>query len=111
MSKRKIRLVLYVTILICASAGLAEEDFIWLCMVINLLCAMILFVLATFIEGEYPKIYDGNIVNLSDINNLVPFECGITSMSFHQDGYYVDQYIDKYPKAKNGVDIIITDKE
>ena len=52
MSKRKIRLVLYVTILICASVGLAEEDFIWLCMVINLLCAIILFVLATFFEGE-----------------------------------------------------------
>ena len=51
-------------------------------------------------------VYDGNIVNLSDIKDLVPEECGINGMSLYHDGYYVDQYIDKYPKAKNGVVMI-----
>ncbi len=51
-------------------------------------------------------VYDGNVVNLSDIRDLVPEECGINGMSLYHDGYYVDQYIDKYPKAKNGVVMI-----
>lgn len=51
-------------------------------------------------------VYDGNVVNLSDIKDLVPEECGINGMSLYHDGYYVDQYIDKYPKAKNGVVMI-----
>ena len=51
-------------------------------------------------------VYDGNVVNLSDIKDLVPEECGINGMSLHHEGYYVDQYIDKYPKAKNGVVMI-----
>lgn len=52
MRKRKICIVLSVIILICASVGLAAEDFRYLFMIINLLCAIILFVLATFFEGE-----------------------------------------------------------
>ena len=51
-------------------------------------------------------VYDGNVVNLSDIKELVPEECGINGMSLYRDGYYVDQYIGKYPKAKNGVVMI-----
>lgn len=51
-------------------------------------------------------VYDGNVVNLSDIKDLVPEECGINGISLYHDGYYVDQYIDKYPKAKNGVVMI-----
>ncbi len=51
-------------------------------------------------------VYDGNVVNLSDIKDLVPEECGINWMSLKQEGYYVDQYISKYPKAKNGVVMI-----
>lgn len=51
-------------------------------------------------------VYDGNVVNLSDIKDLVPEECGINGMSLYRDGYYVEQYIDKYPKAKNGVVMI-----
>ncbi len=51
-------------------------------------------------------VYDGNVVNLSDIKDLVPSECGINGMSLYRDGYYVEQYIDKYPKAKNGVVMI-----
>lgn len=51
-------------------------------------------------------IYDGNVVELEDIKDLPPSEIAIGSMQLLRNGEIYEEYLQKYPKAKNGVVIM-----
>ena len=51
-------------------------------------------------------IYDGNVVEFEAIKDLQPTEISIGSMQLLKNGEIYEEYLKKYPKAKNGVVIM-----